>query len=326
MLIRTAVLEGIAEGRVTCAFRWWRRPSVRAGTVMRTARGLVRVEAVQAIDPAEVTDGDARRAGLASRTEVLEPPPRHADARLYRIELSYAGEDPRVALRQRDHLDDGEVAELGRRLERFDRVSRHGPWTAMTLRLVAERPHTLAAELAAELGLDKPVFKRDVRKLKELGLTESLDVGYRLSPRGRAYVARTAADVTPAPEPEAPAGSDGDLAGVREHCLAKPGANEGHPFGPGALVMKVAGKIFAIIGEDAEPASISLKCDPDEVPLLRRSYPAVRPGYHLDKRHWNTVTLDGTVPPAVLHGWVDDSYDLVVEKLSRRVRDQLAGG
>jgi DNA-binding MarR family transcriptional regulator len=99
-----------------------------------------------------------------------------------------AGPDPRVALRQRVDIPAAERAELDRRLGRLDAASRHGPWTARVLRLIADRPAVRAADLAAELGRDKATFKADVRKLKELGLTESLEVGYRLSPRGRTYL------------------------------------------------------------------------------------------------------------------------------------------
>lgn len=107
---------------------------------------------------------------------------------------------------------------------------------------------------------------------------------------------------------------------VRAHCLAKRGAAEGRPFGPGALVMKVAGKVFAIIGEDDDPVSVSVKCEPELAEALRAAYAAVRPGYHLNKRHWNTITLDGSVEPAEVRAWIDDSYDLVVAGLPRRVQ------
>ncbi|MDQ3610490.1 MAG: MmcQ/YjbR family DNA-binding protein [Actinomycetota bacterium] len=114
-----------------------------------------------------------------------------------------------------------------------------------------------------------------------------------------------------------------NLASLRAHCLAKPGATEGRPFGPEALVMKVGGKIFAIIGDDAEPLTLSLKCEPEVAVLLRQSHEAVGPGYHLNKRHWNTVTLDDTVAVDDVLEWVDDSYDLVVDGLPRRVREAL---
>jgi predicted DNA-binding protein (MmcQ/YjbR family) len=113
-----------------------------------------------------------------------------------------------------------------------------------------------------------------------------------------------------------------DLAQLRALCLAKPGASDGHPFGPGALVFKVAGKVFAIIADQADPPTISLKCEPDIAISMRQSYAAVTPGYHLNKRHWNTVVADGTADDQ-LPDWIDDSYDLVVAGLPKRVRATL---
>src|SRR5688572_21971806 len=113
-----------------------------------------------------------------------------------------------------------------------------------------------------------------------------------------------------------------DVDALRALCLAKPGASEGYPYGPGALVMKVAGKVFAIIADEANPPTISLKCDPEIAEALRQSYEAVIPGYHLNKKHWNTVVADGSVDEQ-LADWVDDSYDLVVAGLPRRVRERL---
>lgn len=117
-----------------------------------------------------------------------------------------------------------------------------------------------------------------------------------------------------------------DLDVLREHCLRKASTTAEYPFGPDALVMKVAGKLFAIIGEDGEPPTVSLKCEPDLVPVLLETHDAVGPGYHLDKRHWITVVLDGSASDAEVLGWVDDSYDLVVDGLPRRTRDALRGG
>ncbi len=105
---------------------------------------------------------------------------------------------------------------------------------------------------------------------------------------------------------------------LRAHCLAKPSIEEGYPFGPGALVMKVGGKIFAIIADEADPLTVSLKCEPDVAVMLRSHYPAVAPGYHLNKRHWNTVTLDGSIPKKEILEWIDDSYDLVLDTLPRQ--------
>jgi predicted DNA-binding protein (MmcQ/YjbR family) len=108
-----------------------------------------------------------------------------------------------------------------------------------------------------------------------------------------------------------------DVTALCDHGMAKPGSTDGYPFGPGALVIKVCGKMFALIGEDADPLTISLKCEPELAESLCASHPAVAPGYHLNKRHWITVTLDGSIDDQVLD-WMDDSYDLVVDGLPRR--------
>jgi hypothetical protein len=186
VLLRRATLDGIRAGDVDLAFRRWERPRVRAGTRLRTAVGLVEVVAVREVDPVALTARDATRAGLGLEQLRAMLARREAGA-AYRVELRFAGADPRVALRAR-RPDAAERATLAERLARYDRASPRGPWTAVTLAAIAERPATLAADLAAALGRDTTSFKRDVRKLKELGLTESLDVGYRLSPRGVAFL------------------------------------------------------------------------------------------------------------------------------------------
>ena len=108
---------------------------------------------------------------------------------LYRIAFHHAGEDPRLALREEASLAPAEVDELADRLARLDRASSHGPWTRTTLELIASHPERRAGDLAAMVGREIQPFKTDVRKLKALGLTESLEVGYRLSPRGQALLA-----------------------------------------------------------------------------------------------------------------------------------------
>ena len=110
---------------------------------------------------------------------------------------------------------------------------------------------------------------------------------------------------------------------LRELCLGFAGAEETYPFGPLTTVFKVRGKIFAIAALDAEPPSISLKCEPALAQQLRREHAAVTPGYHLNKRHWNTVRIDGSLPEQLLRDLVEDSYDLVVESLPKRIRDDL---
>jgi hypothetical protein len=190
MLFRQDVLRRIAEGEVTLAFRRWRRPTVKAGGTLRTRVGVLAIDSVEPVDEDRVTDADARRAGASDRAALLAG--LRPDGTLYRVEFRLAGPDPRVALRERSHISPEELAEIDARLARLDAASRHGPWTATVLGLIAEQPGTRAPDLAASLGRETAPFKADVRKLKELGLTESLLVGYRLSPRGRAYLSARA--------------------------------------------------------------------------------------------------------------------------------------
>ena len=114
-----------------------------------------------------------------------------------------------------------------------------------------------------------------------------------------------------------------DADALRALCLGFPGAVEELPFGPQTTVFKVWGKIFALTALDGEPLTVSLKCEPALAEQLRGSYPAVVPGYHLNKRHWNTVTLDGSLGDQFVRDLVEDSYDLVVSALPRCVQSEL---
>jgi len=106
-------------------------------------------------------------------------------------------------------------------------------------------------------------------------------------------------------------------------CSAKPGSAEDYPFGDEVAVFKVAGRMFALVSLGPPPGSVSLKCDPDLAAVLRDRYAAITPGYHLNKRHWNTVALDGSVPAEELLELIDHSYDLVVGRLPRAQRNEL---
>ena len=185
MLFKRHALDGLADGTITVAFRRWARPRVRAGGQLRTAVGVLAVDTVDEMDFADITEDDARRAGFASLSDLLDDLATQREGRVFRIALHVAGPDPRAELRGRDALTDDELAELERRLARLDAASRHGAWTLAVLRLIRDRPEVRAGDLAPTRGQEKLAFKRDVRKLKELGLTESLEIGYRLSARGR---------------------------------------------------------------------------------------------------------------------------------------------
>ena len=110
---------------------------------------------------------------------------------------------------------------------------------------------------------------------------------------------------------------------AREYLLGKPEAVEDFPFGPDVAVMKIAGKMFATLVSGRDHARMNLKCDPHEALMLRDIFESVRPGYHMNKRHWNTVVLDGSIPPGEIQRMIDNSYALVVKGLRRAVRQGL---
>ena len=188
MLIRPAELAAIRDGTVDLAFRRWDRPRLLVGTRMRTSVGLLEVVSVRKVAARAITADEARRAGASSRRELLDMLSARDERPIYRVELRYAGADPRAVLREQVDLSAAERDTLRARLAGLDAASRHGAWTEQALEIIERRPGVRAPDLAAALGLETLVFKRDVRKLKELGLTESLEVGYRLSPRGAAYL------------------------------------------------------------------------------------------------------------------------------------------
>jgi len=185
MLFRSKEVEGIVAGTITVAFRRWLRPSVKAGGTLRIPGGVLAIEAVEIIGPSDVSERDAHLAGRPSRATLLAELEKHGDRDLYRIRFHYKGADERVALREQAELSKNELAGLLEKLVRLDRHGGHGAWTRKTMEAIAAKPGRLAAHLATGLGFETIWFKTHVRKLKALGLTESLAVGYRLSPRGR---------------------------------------------------------------------------------------------------------------------------------------------
>lgn len=185
MLFTRKVLDGISDGSVTLAFRRWTRPNARPGGTQRTIVGVVVFDEVKRVNADKITDADAKRAGFASAAKLRAFLDRRQTGDVYRVRVRLAGPDPRVELRENADLDDDALATITARLDRLDRASRRGPWTLAVLSKIEANPERRAPDLAAEFGLETQPFKRNVRKLKELGLTESLPVGYRLSPRAR---------------------------------------------------------------------------------------------------------------------------------------------
>lgn len=181
---------GIADGSITLTFRRWKTPQVIAGNTYRTAAGRLVVDSVIIGQPAAIGDGEARKAGYSSASELIADLRGTADLPLYRVEFHLASEpDPRDELASSGALSDADLSAIRERLQRLDRTSASGPWTSRTLELVAANPAIRAGDFAPQMGMELLAFKLNVRKLKNLGLTLSLGTGYRLSPRGEAFLA-----------------------------------------------------------------------------------------------------------------------------------------
>jgi len=185
MLFKARFHDRIVDGSITRTYRRWKRLQVVPGNRYRQPFGEIEVVSAKEAKERAITLRDAELAGYASRDELLAELAQYPDGILYRIEFRFAGADRRIALRQADDLSDADIDALLKRLTRLDKASSHGPWTRQALELIDRHPAVVSTVLAAEMGVDRPVFKLDIRKLKESGLTESLDVGYRLSPRGK---------------------------------------------------------------------------------------------------------------------------------------------
>jgi hypothetical protein len=188
VILRQAVLDGIRAGDITLAFRRWVRPTVKAGGTLLTAAGQLHIGTIRVVAATAITAADARRAGYPSRQALIDDLNTRDVGDIYRIELGALTADPRVALRARPAQTSSDLHALREALARLDARAADGPWTTRVLRLIARHPGRRAGDLCREMGQEMLPFKANVRKLKALGLTESLEVGYRLSPRGSALL------------------------------------------------------------------------------------------------------------------------------------------
>ena len=192
LLFQKKFHQGLTDGSVTVTFRRWERPHVKPGGRYRCHPiGVLVVDAIERVRVADITERDARRSGFLSRAELMEyirsGPGGEVDddTPIFRVDLHHGGEEDRVAIALDDQLSPEDVEAITARLARMDA---QGEWTAVTLRLIEKNPRVVASELARRLGRERLPFKTDVRKLKRLGLTQSFEIGYDLTPRGRAYL------------------------------------------------------------------------------------------------------------------------------------------
>jgi hypothetical protein len=188
VLFERRLQDGLREGTIDLAFRRWKRSQVVSGRRYRSPIGMIEVTSVSAVSD-DISQADARAAGYTSAADLLADLKGPADTTLFRIELRRSSDpDPRSVLAVDAELDAAQQLELSRRLGRLDAAAGR-PWTRATLETIAAHPGRRAGDLAVELGWSELAdFKQHVRKLKTLGLTLSLRVGYRLSPRGQAYL------------------------------------------------------------------------------------------------------------------------------------------
>jgi hypothetical protein len=191
MLFAGSDHDGVVEGRITTAYRRWAEARVVAGRIYRTNAGRIEIDSVSQVNPDLIADNDADviAADRGNAKDVRRRLRGNEEWPTFLIKFHLVeGPDPREELAASADLSAAELEDLRGRLARLDELSRHGAWTTDTLRLIQAKPATRAGDLAAEFGLDMAGFKLDVRKLKNLGLIYSLEVGYKVSPRGAAYL------------------------------------------------------------------------------------------------------------------------------------------
>jgi hypothetical protein len=194
MMFNAPTVDGLINGRVHCAFRRWNAVRVKVGSRFTAHGVVVAVTSVERVADSELTEADAVEAGFDSLKALLRwTSAKGAGDDLYRIGIALAGPDPRIALRASNRLSDEETAALTAKLDRMDRAAAE-PWTWRTLAQIRDHPGVVSTELAAAVGEGRGYFKLRVRRLKALGLTESLEVGYLLSPRGEALLAAHESD------------------------------------------------------------------------------------------------------------------------------------
>jgi hypothetical protein len=185
MIFKVRDLENIKSGKISLAFRKWKKAAVRKGSRLRTAIGVVEISSVSAITSEEITSIDAVNAGFDSLENLIKALNRIDEGTIYKIELHYYSDDPRIKLRQHSEIGDGDVEVLKKKLKRLDSYSKNGKWTLSVLKAINDNPRLRAADLAIMMNKEKAALKIDIRKLKNLGLTISHETGYTISPLGK---------------------------------------------------------------------------------------------------------------------------------------------
>lgn len=184
MIFKYHQLLGIKSGKIKLAFRKWKKPAVKSGGTQKDAIGVIRFDEVTKVSLRSISQADARDAGFSELDELIAALRKIDEGSIYKIRLAYASEDPRIELREQTSLTDDEFKKLRKRVNRLD-AGKNGPWTLKYLKLIDKYPERRAGDLADMMNMEKEDFKLNVRKLKNLGLTVSHEIGYSISPLGQ---------------------------------------------------------------------------------------------------------------------------------------------
>lgn len=188
MLFKEIHLSGIKSGKITLAFRKWQKPSVKSGSLLHTSVGLVEIRKIEIVNENNITDKDALNAGFADKNQLLKSFRHNSTGTIFKIFVNYYSEDPRIKLREQNKLTDEQYNELKEKLKRLDKFSKQGDWTKSVLLAIKENPNLHAIGIANLTGFEKEWLKLNIRKLKNLGLTVSHNVGYEISPLGQIFI------------------------------------------------------------------------------------------------------------------------------------------
>ena len=188
MLFKQKHLEGIKSGKISLAFRKWKKLTVSEGSLIQTSAGIIKIVSVEEIALQNISDGEAEKAGFKSASALVQLLEEQKEGAIYRIGVVFDSENPQTESREEFQFEEGELENLKKELEILDKYSKVGKWTAKTLQVIRENPKMKAADLAVKAKKEKEWLKLNVRKLKSLGLTISHEPGYTLSPRGEAYL------------------------------------------------------------------------------------------------------------------------------------------
>lgn len=190
MLFKQKHLEGIKSGKITLAFRRWKKLGVKPGSHIKTSVGIIRINTIEEISLSQILDDEAKSAGLKDAASLVALLGKQDEGQVYRIGVQFDSEDPRVELRETEELGEADFVEIQKELLNLDKHSKTGKWTGKVLEAIKENPRLKAADLAVLVKREKEWLKLNVRKLKGLGLTISHEPGYSISPRGEAYLAK----------------------------------------------------------------------------------------------------------------------------------------